>query len=396
MNNLKWCSNPSNAKLRMKIKKKSKAEAYEEARQRFERQNLKEMEIDYNHLDKRALKDSTSTDASVVKENKLDENNKKSTACKKKSFKKNVSTKHATKSAYGKKKVKNCKTATKPKTIINEEDLNSVSSQEAIEENAIISIYQNPPVAIGEHNGIKLKTNDLRILRGEYTNDNFLTFYARHLINESWHSQDFLLVEVAILTLYDRDNKICSILDKLNQNMIFVPINCFNSHWQLIILLNAFDNKKETKALFLDSLIRIYNPLRRRHVSLSNGRVTNELEISFLNRFTKSFLIDLNPNKHANGNVPEIEIIESVQQQGADCGFSVLKNIQMAIELHNELIANCNSRHLREKIKTYYQKEDATLLRKEIVTLISLLSDIRFTELQSSISTTSTKKANHL
>ena len=56
LNNLKWCSNPSNAKLRMKIKKKSKAEAYEEARQRFERQNLKEMEIDYDHLDERALK----------------------------------------------------------------------------------------------------------------------------------------------------------------------------------------------------------------------------------------------------------------------------------------------------------------------------------------------------
>ena len=85
-------------------------------------------------------------------------------------------------------------------------------------------------------------------------------------------------------------------------------------------------------------------------------------------------------------------MIESVRQQGADCGFSVLKNMEMGIELHNELIANCDSRHLRRKIKTHYQKEDATLLRKEIVSLISALSDVRFTELQNSISRTSRKQ----
>ena len=64
----------------------------------------------------------------------------------------------------------------------------------------------------------------------------------------------------------------------------------------------------------------------------------------------------------------------------------------MGIKLHNELIANCDSRHLRRKIKTHYQKEDATMLRKEIVSLISALSDVRFTELQNSISRISRKQ----
>ena len=342
-------------------------------------------------MDDSALKDSASTNTSVVEDDKLCEN-KKNTASKNKPFKKKVNTKHATKNTHGKKKVKNYKTTPKPKTTLYDEDLNSVSSQEVLEENAIISIYQNPPVALGEHNGIPLKTHDLRILNGEYCNDYIITFYGMHLINESEHSQDFLLVEIPIVTIYDSQNILRPIFGLRNQNMIFVPINYFHSHWVLIMLINVFDNEKDTKALFLDSLISIYNPLHRRHVSLSNGEETNELEIIFLNRFIKSFLIHSNPNKHENGNVPALEIIESVRQQGADCGFSVLKNMEMGIELHNELIANCDSRHLRRKIKTHYQKEDATLLRKEIVSLISALSDVRFTELQNSISRTSRKQ----
>ena len=145
------------------------------------------------------------------------------------------------------------------------------------------------------------------------------------------------------------------------------------------MFLKVFNNEKDAKLLLLDSLISTYNPLHRTHFSLSKGEVTNELEIIFFNRFTKSWLIDLNPNKHENGYVSEIKIIESVQQQGADCGFSVLKKILMGIKLHIELFVNRNSRDLRRKLKTHYQKEDATLLRKEIVTIISALSNIRFT-----------------
>ena len=241
-------------------------------------------------MDGSALKDSASTNTSVVEDGKLCEN-KKNAASKNEPFKKKFNTKHATKNTHGKKKVKNCKTTPKPKTTLYDEDLNSVSSQEVLEENAIISIYQNPPVALGEHNGLPLNTHDLRTLNGENCNDCIITFYGMHLINESEHSQDFLLVNTGVVALYDRQNIIHTIFGLRNQNMMFLPINYYHSHWVLIMLMNVFDNEKDTKALFLDSLISIYNPLHRRHVSLSNGEETNELEIIFLNRFIKSFLI---------------------------------------------------------------------------------------------------------
>ena len=56
----------------------------------------------------------------------------------------------------------------------------------------------------------------------------------------------------------------------------------------------------------------------------------------------------------------------------------------MVIDLHDELIENYISRHLRVKIRTHYLKEDVTAVRKEIVSLVSEVSGIVFTELQNS------------
>ena len=94
--------------------------------------------------------------------------------------------------------------------------------------------------------------------------------------------------------------------------MTLLPLNVSNSHWQLIIVLHALNNKKKTKLLFLDSLIRLCNPLHKHHASHRTGELTDEPEIDFLNRFMKSFLIHINPNKHCDENIPELEIIDSV------------------------------------------------------------------------------------
>ena len=72
-------------------------------------------------------------------------------------------------------------------------------------------------------------------------------------------------------------------------------------------------------------MIRVYNPRFNMHISHANGMETEELEIDFLNRFIESLLVCISPAKHETSNVPKIEIIDCVQQQGADCGFCVLK-----------------------------------------------------------------------
>ena len=190
------------------------------------------------------------------------------------------------------------------------------------------------------------------------------------------------MIENCIMSIYDSHNHMSSIPGLSCQNMLFILINHYNEHWQLIIILHALNNEKATITLFLESLVRVYNPMFRMHVSHRHERETEELEIDFLNRFIESFLVCINPVKHEAGKVPKIKIIDSVQQQGADCGFCVLKNIEMAIDLHDEFIADCNSRHFLVKIRTYYHREDATLLRKEIVTLLSAFSGFRFVELQ--------------
>ena len=107
-----------------------------------------------------------------------------------------------------------------------------------------------------------------------------------------------------------------------------MPINYYGSHWQPIIVLNALRNDKDTSILFLDSLIRLYHPSFRMHVSHKTGQETNELEIEFLNRFMKELLIKLNPTKYQLDSIPEIEVMESTQQQGYDCCFSVLKTLE--------------------------------------------------------------------
>ena len=53
----------------------------------------------------------------------------------------------------------------------------------------------------------------------------------------------------------------------------------------------------------------------------------------------------------------------------------------MAIDLHDELIENCRGRHLRVKIRNYYCKWGATALRKEIVSRVSKVSGVMFTEM---------------
>ena len=78
-------------------------------------------------------------------------------------------------------------------------------------------------------------------------------------------------------------------------------------------MFHALNNDKETKVLFLDSLIRLHSPLQRSNISCRNREVISELEIDFLDRFAKSFLIRINPEKYYVQNIPELEIIDSVQ-----------------------------------------------------------------------------------
>ena len=47
-------------------------------------------------------------------------------------------------------------------------------------------------------------------------------------------------------------------------------------------------------------------------ISHATGQETNELEIDFLNRFTKELLIKLNPTKYYLENTPKIEVISSI------------------------------------------------------------------------------------
>ena len=119
------------------------------------------------------------------------------------------------------------------------------------------------------------------LLKGEFANDNIMMFYAKHMIASSCYSQDISLVSSAIIVICDRENSSFTILDKENQNIMLMSINCYGSHQQLIIVLNALRNDKDTSVLFLDSLVRLYYPSFKMHVSHETGLETNELEIDF-------------------------------------------------------------------------------------------------------------------
>ena len=71
-----------------------------------------------------------------------------------------------------------------------------------------------------------------------------------------------------------------------------------------------------------------------------------------------------------------------VQQNTNDCALCVLRNIEMAIKLHSEFATNFRRRAFKQKIRNYYHRDSATILRKEIVTLLSTLSGIRFLQLE--------------
>ena len=50
----------------------------------------------------------------------------------------------------------------------------------------------------------------------------------------------------------------------------------------------------------------------------------------------------------------------------------------MAIKLHSNFILDFRRRAFKIKVKHYYHRDSATILRKEIVALLSALSGIRF------------------
>ena len=67
-----------------------------------------------------------------------------------------------------------------------------------------------------------------------------------------------------------------------------------------------------------------------------------------------------------------------VQQNTNDCALCILRNIEMAIKLHSEFTTNFRRRTFKQNIRNYYYWDSATILREEIVTLLSTLSGIRF------------------
>ena len=57
----------------------------------------------------------------------------------------------------------------------------------------------------------------------------------------------------------------------------------------------------------------------------------------------------------------------------------------MTIQLKDKFLMNTLLRTFKVKVKNYYYPNEATLLRKEIVLLISNLSSITFKELESTL-----------
>ena len=55
------------------------------------------------------------------------------------------------------------------------------------------------------------------------------------------------------------------LVERNGENMIFVPLNVNNQHWQLLVIINVYDSTKDTVIFILDSLKNHFG--KKKHVS---------------------------------------------------------------------------------------------------------------------------------
>ena len=185
--------------------------------------------------------------------------------------------------------------------------------------------------------------------------------------------------------------------------MIFVPINVFMTHWQVMVIVNASDEVKETEVLFFDSKISGYDPRKKYHFNCDTGRETEELEIDFLKRYlvailTQDRFLAAITTEHFTPItiIPEITFVNCVQQIHNDCALCVLKNIEHCILHRNELTSGRMSRHFTVGIRTWYDIEVATGLREQIVhMLLDLIRKIEMLEMNNQVVAESAHEENN-
>ena len=94
-----------------------------------------------------------------------------------------------------------------------------------------------------------------------------------------------------------------------------------------MVIVNALDKSTEVDVLFFDSLLAAYDPRKRMHVDSATRRETNEMEITFLQRFLAAILTSLG----LGACIPEIRIVARAYQSRKNCALDILKNIEYCI-----------------------------------------------------------------
>ena len=173
-------------------------------------------------------------------------------------------------------------------------------------------------------------------------------------------------------------------------------------HWQMMVILNASNEVKETEVLFFDSSIRGFDPRKNYHFHCDTGQETQEFEIDFLKRYLVSILTQerflaaiTTDNFTPSTATPEITFVNCVQQIDNDCALCVLKNMECCILKRTELTSGCMSRHFKVGIRTWYDIEDATNLRGLIVDMmLDLIRKLEMLEINNQTVTGSATEEN--
>ena len=110
--------------------------------------------------------------------------------------------------------------------------------------------------------------------------------------------------------------------------MMFFPVNVIRTHWQVMAIVNATEEIKETEVLFFDSYLRSFDPRKNYQINCITGQDTEELEVHFLKRHLAAiltqdrFLAAITTDHFTPRTItPEIKKFNSVQKIYNDCGL---------------------------------------------------------------------------
>ena len=124
-----------------------------------------------------------------------------------------------------------------------------------------------------------------------FVNDNIINFYAKHLITNCPCPETFLYLESQVITMFERAGHLNGQnLGLEGKNIIFVPINVFYTNWQVMVIVNASDEVKETEVLFFDSKLGGFDPRKNDHFHCDTGQATQDFEIDFLKIYLVAIL----------------------------------------------------------------------------------------------------------